>query len=99
MKLNDGFIIGGVPRKSDADSLARTRDWPRSWFQMITHSSSSQRGARLLDPSRGAHFLEEAEGALNEHPIFLFVIAPTKAPVGKQIGASLCNDRCVLTEL
>ena len=53
-------------------------------FSRHRRSSSSQRGARLLDPSRGAHLLEKAEGALNEHPVFLLVIAPAKAPVGQQ---------------
>jgi hypothetical protein len=51
---------------------------------VITRSSGSQRGARFLDPSRGAHLLKKAEGALNEDPVFLPVITLPKAPVGQQ---------------
>ena len=53
-------------------------------LQMTTRSSSSQRGARFPDPSRGAHLLEKAERALNEHPVFLLIIALAKAPVSQQ---------------
>ena len=50
----------------------------------IASSSRSQRGTRLLGPTCGAHFLEKAEGALNQYPVFLPVVAPAKAPVGQQ---------------
>ena len=54
---------------------------------MITRSSGSQRGARLLDPSRGAHLLEKAEGALNEDPVFL--------PVGQAPASSKPRERAL----
>jgi len=50
----------------------------------IASSSRSQRGTRLLGPTCGAHFLEKAEGALNQYAVFLPVVAPAKAPIGQQ---------------
>jgi len=75
-----GGLGGGVqPRNSrTAARIARAS-------RIIDASyTSSQRGTRLLDPSRGAHLLEKAEGALNEDPVFLLIIALAKAPVGQQ---------------
>src|SRR5262249_25691383 len=48
------------------------------------HSSCTERGARLLDPSRRVHLFEEAEGALDHRTIFPSIITTTKAAIGEQ---------------
>ena len=42
------------------------------------------RDARLLDPSRRVHRLEETQRALDHRPIFLSIVAASKAAIGEE---------------
>ncbi len=47
-------------------------------------STGSQCGARLLDPPGGTYLLEKAEGALDQRPVLLHVVAAAEAAIGQQ---------------